>query len=444
MRIRLDSIGCRLNIGEMEELARQFAGQGHRIVGPGDETDLFVFNTCAVTHIASRKSRRVLRQIRRRHPHARVVATGCYADLSPQEVEKLGVDRVVSNRDKDELAAMLARDGWLRDAEPIPAADAAPIVADAGTHTRAFVKVQDGCNNRCSFCIITVARGAGRSRPRARVVEEVRELVDLGYREIVLSGVHLGSYGHDLGEPDGLGLLLQDLLEQTAIVRIRLSSLEPWDLAPGFFELWSDPRLLPHLHLPLQSGCDQTLTRMCRRTSQIEFAALLAAARERIPGVAISTDIIVGFPGEDDAEFEESIAFVGDCAFSRLHVFRYSAREGTAAATMPGRIDDQALQERSRRMHELGAQLEEGFRRDQLGRTVDVLWESSEPFASGLRWSGLTDTYQRVITETSEETDLQNRVTRTELVGSLPGAIYGRTPFSSRAMPETELLDPRR
>lgn len=430
MRVRLDSIGCRLNIGEMEELARVFAGRGHRVVGPGEPTDLFVFNSCAVTHVASRKSRRILRQIRRRYPAARIVATGCYADLSPERVRELGVDMVVANRDKDRLPEVLAARGWLVDADPIPAADAAPFVADAGERTRAFLKVQDGCDNRCSFCIITVARGRGRSRPRSRVVEDVRQLVSLGYREVVLSGVHLGSYGHDLGETEGLARLVGELLEHTDVPRLRLSSLEPWDLAPGFFDLWSDRRLLPHLHLPLQSGCDQTLVRMCRRTSQREFSSLLDAARCRIPDLAVSTDVIVGFPGEDDAEFEESIGFVERCAFSRLHVFRYSARAGTAAASMPGRVDDESLQERSRRMHELGAGLEEAYRRRWLGRTCEVLWESAEPFGDGLRWSGLTGNYLRVVTETGDAEDLANRVVAAELTGPLPGALYGVTPVS--------------
>lgn len=424
MRVRLDSVGCRLNIGEMEELALVLAGHGHRIVGPGDVADLFVFNTCAVTHVAARKSRKVLRQIRRDHPHASIVATGCYADLSAAEVERLGVDMVVGNRDKDQLAGQLAVAGLLRDADPIGDADSTPFAAPHG-RTRAFVKVQDGCDNRCTFCIVTVARGDSRSRPLETVIAQVRHLAQLGYREAVLTGVHLGSYGHDHDDRHGLEHLVAAILDRTDIPRLRLSSLEPWDIRPELFDLWRDGRLQPHLHLPLQSGCDATLRRMSRRTSQAEFSALVAAARAVISDLAVSTDVIVGFPGETDEEFEESIEFIESMAFSRLHVFRYSPRAGTTAASMSGQVDPSVAQRRSRRLHTLGADLETSFRCAMLGRKTEVLWESSESFDAGKRWSGLTGNYVRVVTDTGREIDLRNRATVTELVDSLPGALYG-------------------
>lgn len=425
MRVRLDSIGCRLNIGEMEELALVLARRGHRIVGPGDVADLFVFNTCAVTHVAARKSRKILRQIRRDQPRASIVATGCYADLSATEVERLGVDMVVGNSDKDQLAGQLEDAGLLRDADPIGEDDATPFPALHG-RTRAFIKVQDGCDNRCTFCIVTVARGDSRSRPVDTVITQIQHLADLGYREAVLTGVHLGSYGHDRGNRDGLEHLVTAILERTDIARLRLSSLEPWDMRPALFDLWSDRRLQPHLHLPLQSGCDATLRRMSRRTSQAEFSALVGSARAVIPDLAVSTDVIAGFPGETEAEFEESIEFVESMAFSRLHVFRYSPRAGTAAAHMSGQIDARVAQSRSRRLHVLGADLEARFRSDMLGCRTEVLWESSESFGDGRRWSGLTGNYVRVLTDTGMEVDLRNLSTPTQLVDSLPGALYGR------------------
>ncbi len=425
MRVRLDSIGCRLNIGEMEELARGLAGRGHRVVAPGDSADLFVFNTCAVTQVAERKSRKILRQIRRDYPEASLVVTGCYADLSRAEVQRLGVDMVVSNRDKDHLADLLAGAGLLTDADPIGDSESTPFAAGQG-RTRAFVKVQDGCDNRCTFCIVTVARGASRSRSQEAVVAQIRQLADLGYQEAVLTGVHLGSYGHDLGDPHGLEHLVAAILERTDMPRVRLSSLEPWDMRPELFDLWADPRLQPHLHLPLQSGCDATLRRMSRRTSQAEFTTLVDAARAAVPDLAVSTDVIVGFPGETEAEFETSIRFIESMAFSRLHVFRYSPRAGTAAAHMRRQVNPSVAQARSRRLHVLGADLEGSFRHRMLGRHVEVLWESSEPFGDGRRWSGLTGNYVRVLTDTDAETDLRNRVLPTELVASLPGALYGR------------------
>ncbi len=436
MRIRLDSVGCRLNISEIEEMARAFAGAGHRLVGPGQVADLYVFNTCAVTHAAARKSRQVIRQMRRANAAAKVIVTGCYAELSPQLITDLGVDLVVGNERKDALPRLLAEKGWLTDADPIPAVDApsfitpptSPAAIEQSNHTRAFIKVQDGCDNRCTFCIVTLARGAGRSRPVAEVVAEVNRLVAAGYQEAVLSGVHLGSYGQDVGHSDGLQNLVRTILSKTDIPRLRLSSLEPWDLGRDFFGLWQDTRLLPHLHLPLQSGCDATLRRMARHTSQADFSALVAAARAAIPDLSITTDIIVGFPGETEAEFAESLAFVEAMAFAGLHIFRYSRREGTVAAKMKGQVSGKVAQARSRRMHSLNARLETHFRRRFVGRTLPVLWESSEPFGFGRQWSGLTGNYLRVVTPTAPDVDLNNKIIDTHLVDLAPAALQGQLP----------------
>jgi threonylcarbamoyladenosine tRNA methylthiotransferase MtaB len=445
MRIRVDSIGCRLNISEVEEMARAFAGSGHRIVGPGEIADLYVFNTCAVTHTAARKSRQIIRQMRRANPQAAVVVTGCYSQLDPQAVEALGVDLIVSNEEKDHLPQRVAEAGFLEEADPIPAPEAASFISipleEGAGHTRAFIKVQDGCDNRCTFCIVTIARGAGRSRPVAEVVAEIKRLVALGYQEAVISGVHLGSYGHDLGDPQGLQTLVQAILADTDLPRLRLSSLEPWDLSAPFFQLWQNERLLPHLHLPLQSGCDATLRRMARRTSQAEFARLLAEARVAIPDLSVTTDIIVGFPGETEAEFKESLVFVEEMAFARLHIFRYSRREGTVAARMRGQVSSETMQARSQQMHSLNARLEETFRRRFLGRTVPVLWEDSEPYGFGLQWSGLTGNYLRVVTQTDNQTNLRNQVIETELVETIPAALVGRLPTPYQPAPMTFSLE---
>lgn len=430
MRIRVDSIGCRLNISEVEEMARTFAGAGHRLVGPGEVADLCVFNTCAVTHVAARKSRQVIRQMRRANPHAAVVVTGCYAQLSPEEIAALGVDLIVNNQDKDRLPQLVAEAGLLHDADPIPAPDASFLpntpLDEGGSHTRAFVKVQDGCDNRCTFCIVTVARGAGRSRALPDVLSEINRLVELGYQEAVLSGVHLGSYGHDLGDGEGLYRLVKSILTETDLPRLRLSSLEPWDLDADFFELWQNERLLPHLHLPLQSGCDETLRRMARRTSQAEFARLVKEARAAISDLSVTTDIIIGFPGESDAEFDQSINFVEEMEFARLHIFRYSRRQGTSAAKMRGQVPSTVMQQRSQQMHSLNAVLEEKFRHRFVGRQMPVLWESSEPYGFGLQWSGLTGNYLRVVTQTNPHANLRNRVLSTALVDTAPAALLGQ------------------
>ena len=439
MRVRIDSVGCRLNIGEAEHLARVLAANGHCIVGPGEAADLMVFNTCAVTHVAARKSRKMIRHWRRANPTASLVVTGCYAELSPDEVAALGVDLVVGNQDKDELPRVLEEAGILKDTQVLPAPDAFPLQPDgalAGNRngrTRAFVKVQDGCNNRCTFCIVSVARGSSRSRTVGEIVAEIHELVNAGYREAVLSGVHLGSYGHDHNSQEGLLCLVRSILDETAIPRLRLSSLEPWDLEPEFFSLWEEePRLLPHMHLPLQSGCDDTLRRMARRTDQASFRTLVCQAREAVPELSITTDIIVGFPGESDLEFETSLGFVEEMEFAKLHVFRYSPREGTVAAIMPGQVSPPVIKERSNRMQALGALCEAGFKARFIGWTVPVLWESAEPRPECIRWSGLTGNYIRVVTETDKDVNLANEVTETKLISELPGAVLGEAQIRQR------------
>jgi threonylcarbamoyladenosine tRNA methylthiotransferase MtaB len=424
MRVRLDSIGCRLNIGEIEAMARKLTAAGHRIVGPGETADLCIFNSCTVTAAADRKSRKILRQLRTSFPEAAIVATGCFAELSAEETRGLGADLVVGNQHKDRLPVLLEEHGMLR--RDRPAVGARADAMPGARHTRAFLKIQDGCDNHCAFCVVTIARGAGRSREPADVIAEIRLLRDLGYLEVVLSGVHLGSYGHDLGDRRGLEHLVARILEETDLPRLRLSSLEPWDLREHFFELFANPRLLPHLHIPLQSGCDATLVRMARRSSRGEFAALVAAARSAVPGVSISTDILVGFPGETDNEFRDSLAFVGEMEFSRLHIFCYSRREGTRAAVMPDQVPGDVARERSRAFHSLGSRLELAYARRFVGDSRPVLWEQGEVFGDGLRWSGLTDNYIRTITETNSGVDLANRIADTGILATTTGGVIGR------------------
>ncbi len=432
MRIRLDSIGCRLNIGEIEAMARRFAAGGHQIVAQGDPADLCVLNTCAVTATASGKSRQFIRQLRRHNPKATVVVTGCLAELESASLESLGVDLVVGNDAKDRLPEILEKQGVLRP-DRDDGSMSAPTDPQPEQRTRAFLKVQDGCDNKCTFCVVTIARGSGRSLPAGEIIAEVRNLDSLGYREVVLSGVHLGSYGHDLGLSRGLEDLVRRVLSETDIQRLRLSSLEPWDLDAGFFEIFRDPRLLRHVHLPLQSGCDATLARMARKTTIRDFADLVESARDMVSDISISTDIMVGFPGETDEEFAESVSAVEDIAFSRLHIFRYSRRNGTRAAGLPNQIPGPIAQERSRRLHEIGQRLMSAFHERFLGRRLRVLWENAEAHGSDLRWSGLTDNYIRVLTETGADTDLSNEVGEIELEACVPGAVLGSIPGVSRS-----------
>ena len=418
MRVRLETLGCRLNTSEMEQLARRLRAAGHQIVDAEVPCDVCVINTCAVTHLAERKSRQLIRRLQQAHPQALLVVTGCYAELEAPRVQAMGVPLVVGNQQKEQLMEIIARELGL----PV-AAPAQTAVCAGGLRTRAFVKVQDGCDNACTFCVVRLARGKGRSRPPEEVLQEVHQLLRAGYREVVLSGVHLGAYGHDWGDRRGLFQLVRRLLAETDLARLRLSSLEPWDITPDFFTLWEDRRLARHLHLPLQSGCDATLRRMARRTTTQAFAGLVAVARAVIPDLAVTTDIMVGFPGESEAEFAESLAFVEAMQFARLHIFRYSPRPGTRAATMPDQVPPAVAAERAQRMHALGAKLERSFRRRFIGRTMEVLWETARPGDGTWLWSGLTDNYLRVTTSSVE--NLHNTITPTRLLAEKDNGLYG-------------------
>lgn len=397
MKVHLKMLGCRLNQSEIDMMARQFEQQGHEITDNPEEAQQIVVNTCAVTNEASRSSRQLIRELHKANDAAEITVTGCYAQISPNDIKVIdGVKRVVNNAEKDSLVSQITGQKLeLFDLEP-HARDSRPMAA----RTRAFIKVQDGCDNACTFCITTVARGEGRSRNADEIIHEIRQLHEnQAYQEAVLTGVHLGSYGHDMGNQDGLLQLVQRILAETQIPRLRLSSLEPWDLSEGFFDLWQDERLQPHLHLPLQSGSDATLKRMRRNTNQAAFRDLMLAARAKIPNVRITSDIIVGFPGETAAEWAESFAFIQEMAFDGLHVFRYSVREGTPAAKMRGKVSKEAKTERSQQLIAWATAQEQRFAERFQGQSLPVLWEhvtgSSE---AGFVQGGYTPNYIRVQT----------------------------------------------
>ncbi|MCU0498610.1 MAG: tRNA (N(6)-L-threonylcarbamoyladenosine(37)-C(2))-methylthiotransferase MtaB [Anaerolineae bacterium] len=392
MKVHLRMTGCRLNQSEIDLMARQFEAQGHQITDEADQADWFVVNTCAVTQQATSSSRKLIRELHRANQGAEITVTGCYAQISPEEVQVIpGVTRIIDNIGKDTLVEQLT-------GKPAESFDYEPISRDGRiSRTRAFVKVQDGCDNACTFCVTTIARGAGRSRPMQDILDEIRYLEAAGYQEAVLTGVHLGSYGHDLGQSDGLFQLAQAILRETAIPRLRLSSLEPWDLSEGFFSLWQDPRVCRHLHLPLQSGSDRTLKRMLRRTNQANFSALVSAAREAVPEICITTDVIVGFPGETESEFSESYAFIEAMDFAGLHVFPYSKRPGTAAARMRNHVRDEVKKDRSARLIALSKAGEGRFAQRFIGQTFPVLWEQIAGVTQeGFMNVGYTDHYIRV------------------------------------------------
>ncbi len=419
MRTYLGSLGCKLNQAEMDALAEALAQAGHEIVASAAEADVCVFNTCAVTGVAAQKSRQALRHLHRENPLARLVVTGCYAELAPADVRELpGVVLVAGNRDKEQLGRLLAGP------DLVPGSTRAHPAFHA--HTRALVKIQDGCDNACTYCIIHTARGPQRSRPPDEVVAEVRARREAGYQEVVLTGVHIGAYGRDRGGGLGVDLweLVSRILAETGVPRLRLSSIEPWDLPSGALRLWENGRLCPHLHLPLQSGCDATLRRMARRYTTAEFARLVDAARVAIPDLALTTDLIVGFPGETEEEFAKSMALVEALGPARAHVFPFSPRPGTPAAGMPGQVPPAVKEERAAAMRRVAAAGQKAFQQRFLGRRMEVLWESARESAAGRTWSGLTGNYLRAYA-TSDE-DLHNRITPVRLVALVSGGLQGR------------------
>jgi threonylcarbamoyladenosine tRNA methylthiotransferase MtaB len=397
LSVHLETLGCRLNEAELEAWARQFRSRGCRIAGAEEPADLVVVNTCAVTAAATRKSRRLLRRLKRRHPAARLVVSGCAASLADVDLGDARIDLVVDNADKDRLVELAAAAQSLppRLPGPDPDADGAETLFARGRQ-RAFVKVQDGCRYQCTFCITTVARGAERSRALADIVAEVNTVAggDTGVQEVVLTGVQLGGYGRDQGVP-GLDLarLVHTLLAETDVPRIRLGSVEPWDLPAGFWRLFEDPRLMPHLHLPLQSGADSVLTRMARRCRSDAFRALVGEARAAVPDIGISTDIIVGFPGETDAEWQATMDLVAELGFGQLHVFAYSPRAGTRAATMPAQVPEPVKRERARQLAALGAVLKAASLDARVGQTLPVLIEGEQEDAAGRYAGGFTPDY---------------------------------------------------
>jgi len=407
MKIYLDTVGCRLNQSEIETYARQFLAAGHTLVPDAEQADLTVVNTCTVTTAAAADSRKKIRRAARTSP-GEVVATGCWATLEPGAAAELpGVTKVFSNIEKDGLVAnILGLPQGNFDLDPLVRVP----VPGARLRTRAFIKVQDGCNNRCTFCITTVARGSARSLSVDSVIADIQAAVSGGAKEIVLTGVHLGSWGYDFETPEKLKTLIAEILKSTDLPRLRLSSLEPWDLNQDFFSLWDDQRLAQHLHLPLQSGSAATLRRMARKVTPESYTQLIQAARAVMPNAAITTDLIVGFPGESELEFNQSLDFTRRMSFAGGHVFTFSERPGTAAALMPNPVPHA---ERKARNAQIRAVLEESslaYRQNFVGQQRTVLWENVTELGAQ-RWTmnGLTDNYLRVTAEAPH--DLWNQIT---------------------------------
>lgn len=415
------TLGCKVNQADSEAIGEQMCAAGFQQRDFGELADVYIVNTCTVTHLGDRSSRQAISQARRRQPDALLVVTGCYAEMNPSAVAALpGVDLVVGNRGKDALVAAIVEKWQDAEAEASEAGDqhidsdsvlasiddeprpenpfhllplsVTPANTPLYSRTRVQMKVQDGCDNRCTYCIVPYARGGSRSRGIAAVVEHVQRKVRAGFNEVVLTGVHLGDYHPEGDETRDLGDLIAALLRETEMPRIRVSSLEPEDFRLEWLELWQNPRMCRHLHLPMQSGSDYILRRMARRYNSIRYHTLVTTAKRMVPGIAISTDIITGFPGESDDDFEQTYQLSAELQFAKAHVFRFSPRQGTPAARMRGQIKDEVKKARSERLLSLNEQDMRHFREQFLGETVEVLIESRKHG----RWEGLSDNYLRV------------------------------------------------
>lgn len=388
MRIHLHTLGCRLNEAELARWSREFRAAGSTVVPSVHDADVVVLNTCNVTADAARTSRRLTRRFHRDNPTARIVLTGCFSTMETDTAAGLpGVDLLVENEQKDRLVPIVL-ESLAPGAAPAAAMEAPTFERHpTDRRRRAFIKVQDGCRNRCSFCVVTLARGAERSRSVADVVDEVRGLVAAGRHEVVLTGVHLGGYGSDLSTADSpvhLTHLMRAILEDTDVRRLRVGSLEPWDLPPDFERLWVDhPRLMPHLHLPAQSGSPTVLQRMRRRNPPDRYLALVQRLRAAHPRMQITTDLIVGFPGETDHEFAETRAFVDRIGFADAHVFVWSPRPGTRAATLPDRVDKATAKQRSATLHRQLERHRDHALSTRVGTDVEVLVERVRPGEDG-------------------------------------------------------------
>jgi threonylcarbamoyladenosine tRNA methylthiotransferase MtaB len=404
MKIALETLGCKLNQAETEALARQFVQAGHELVQQPDEADVYILNTCTVTRTADAKARHLLRSAHRRNPDVFIIVTGCYAQRMAAELTVIeGVNRVVDNSEKENLLQILKgiprNDNSVKDSSH----PSTPF------RTRSFLKIQDGCQNFCTYCIVPFVRSKENSVPPDVILEEITKREAEGYQEIVLTGTRVGGYAY-AGAYANLQALLRRILDETTIPRIRLSSLQPQEISIDLIKLWQNTRLCPHFHLSLQSGSAGVLKRMNRRYSPADYQKVVKLIRREVPAVAITTDVIVGFPGETEQEFEESLEFCRQIGFARIHVFSYSPRSGTKAAEMEGQVTDQIKKERSRKMLALAKESAQKFRESFAGESLDVLWEKQTDDGD---WTGITGNYLRVYGKSDD--NLSNKMSSTKI-----------------------------
>ncbi|MCI9012479.1 MAG: tRNA (N(6)-L-threonylcarbamoyladenosine(37)-C(2))-methylthiotransferase MtaB [Lachnospiraceae bacterium] len=425
--VALHNLGCKVNSYEMDVMQQRLQDRGYKIVPFDAAADIYIINTCTVTNIADRKSRQMIHRARRCNPDAVVVAVGCYVQTAAGEALEDGtVDIAVGNNRKKDIVSIIEEYLKTREQPRVEKIDINNTreyeemqLTRTAEHTRAYIKIQDGCNQFCSYCIIPYARGRVRSRAEEDILQEVRGIVAAGYREIVLTGIHISSYGLDRGGPELLQLI-RKLHEIDGLKRIRLGSLEPRIVTEQFArQLSALPGLCPHFHLSLQSGSDAVLGRMNRHYTAGEYFQTTEILRNCFRDPAITTDVIVGFPGETEEEFRETEAFVRKVNFYEMHIFKYSRRQGTRAAMMEGQLTEAEKGRRSAVLAQAEEEMSRSYRAGWLNRETGVLFEEKKQVAGGTYWIGHTPQYVKVAMEAGENADLSGKIVRGTPVGFL-------------------------
>lgn len=432
-KIAFYTLGCKVNQSDTASMEGIFRRAGYEVVDFGSPADVYLINTCVVTNTGQRKSRQIINRAVRHNPLSLIVVTGCYPQTAPEEVRAIaGVDVIIGNQERARIVELVEQALENKQTEILDNVQKMTVdtkfeelgVGTETDKTRAFLKIQEGCNQYCTYCIIPYARGPLRSRSLESIRSEVAKLVEAGYKEVVLIGIHLGCYGKELAK-EGKHITLYDAVQAVLSVegmcRVRLGSLESVEVEPRLLELMAnEPRLCKHLHLPLQSGCDKILQAMHRPYDTVRFTQLLQQIRAQVPDVAITTDIIVGFPGETEEDFATTLAFAEKCGFAKMHIFPYSKRKGTPAEKMPNQVDEAVKGERAARLAAVDEKLHQAMLKQMVGKTEEVLFEQP---VDAVHMEGLCGPYLRVVVPGTEE--LSNTIAKVRITGIVDDWLTG-------------------
>ena len=432
-KIAFYTLGCKVNQSDTASMEGIFRRAGYEVVDFGSPADVYLINTCVVTNTGQRKSRQIINRAVRHNPLSLIVVTGCYPQTAPEEVRAIaGVDVIIGNQERARIVELVEQALENKHTEILDNVQKMTVdtkfeelgVGTETDKTRAFLKIQEGCNQYCTYCIIPYARGPLRSRGLESIRSEVAKLVEAGYKEVVLIGIHLGCYGKELAK-EGKHITLYDAVQAVLSVegmcRVRLGSLESVEVEPRLLELMAnEPRLCKHLHLPLQSGCDKILQAMHRPYDTARFTQLLQQIRAQVPDVAITTDIIVGFPGETEEDFATTLAFAEKCGFAKMHIFPYSKRKGTPAEKMPNQVDEAVKGERAARLAAVDEKLHQAMLKQMVGKTEEVLFEQP---VDAVHMEGLCGPYLRVVVSGTSE--LANTIANVKITGIVDDWLTG-------------------